>query len=494
MMAEFEFEKQLKAQNTNIPGMLVFDLSVHGDSRGWFKENWQRAKQTELGLPDLGPVQNNISFNAERGVTRGIHAEPWDKYISVATGSVFGAWVDLRPGKSFGEVYTCVIDPSKAIYVPRGVGNSFQALEDGTAYTYLVNAHWSAELKKTYTFVNLADPELGVEWPIPLDECELSDADRNHPMLKDAIPMAPRRTLVTGANGQLGRAVRKLAEERGVSGSFDFGDRDEFDFSDPADYSKVDWTLYGTVINCGAYTAVDAAETPEGRKAAWAANAQGPALLARACAEHGIALVHVSSDYVFDGAREEHGEDEPFSPLGVYGQTKAAGDIAVANCPKHYIVRSSWVIGEGKNFVRTMAALSDRCADPDDALNRVTVVNDQFGRLTFTRDMAEGIFLLLGYREGDAEPSEPCEFGTYNLTNSGRVASWAEIAAKVFELKNDNADAVVPVSTADYYASAGGPISPRPTSSALSLCRIVGVGYLPRDWEHSLFEYMDTNE
>ena len=489
-MSEIEFEKELKAERTNIPGMLVFDLSVHGDSRGWFKENWQRAKQTGLGLPDLGPVQNNISFNAGRGVTRGIHAEPWDKYISVATGSVFGAWVDLRPGESFGEVYTCVIDPSKAIYVPRGVGNSFQALEDGTAYTYLVNAHWSAELKKTYTFVNLADPELGIDWPIPLSECELSEADKHHPMLKDAIPMAPRRTLVTGANGQLGRAVRELAEERGVSGSFDFGDRDEFDFSDPADYSKVDWTLYGTVINCGAYTAVDAAETPEGRKAAWAANAQGPALLAKACAEHGIALVHVSSDYVFDGTQEEHSEDEPFSPLGVYGQTKAAGDIAVANCPRHYIVRSSWVIGEGKNFVRTMAALSDRCADPDDALNRVTVVNDQFGRLTFTRDMAEGIFWLLGYRDGDKEPSSPCEPGTYNLTGSGKVASWAEIAAKVFELRNGNADAVKPVSTETYYACAKGPISFRPVHSALNLDKLTRTSFISADWEARINGYV----
>ena len=92
-----EFEKELTATETSIPGMLVLDLPVHGDSRGWFKENWQRAKMGALGLPDFGPVQNNISFNAERGVTRGIHAEPWDKYISVATGSVFGAWVDLRP-------------------------------------------------------------------------------------------------------------------------------------------------------------------------------------------------------------------------------------------------------------------------------------------------------------------------------------------------------------------------------------------------------------
>ena len=488
-MSEFEFEKELKAEATNIPGMLVFDLPVHGDSRGWFKENWQRAKQLGLGLPDLGPVQNNISFNAERGVTRGIHAEPWDKYISVATGSVFGAWVDLRPGKSFGQVYTCVIDPSKAIYVPRGVGNSFQALEDGTAYTYLVNAHWSAELKKTYTFVNLADPELGIEWPIPLEQCELSEADRSHPMLKDAIPMAPRRTLVTGANGQLGRAVRKLVEERDLLDFFDFTDRDEFDFSNATEYGKIDWTLYGAVINCGAYTAVDAAETEEGRRAAWAANAQGPALLAKVCAEHGITLVHISSDYVFDGTKEEHSEDEPFSPLGVYGQTKAAGDIAVAICPKHYIVRSSWVIGEGKNFVKTMAALSDRCADPNDKLNQVTVVDDQFGRLTFTRDMAEGILWLLGYRDGDCEPSVPCPYGTYNLTGSGKVASWYDVAAEVFDLRNGNAVAVRPVTTSEYYAAAKGPVSPRPVHSALDLSKVESAGFTPRDWEERLTGY-----
>lgn len=485
-----EYEKQLKAQATTISGMLVFDLPVYGDSRGWFKENWQREKQLALGLPDLGPVQNNISFNANKGVTRGIHAEPWDKYISVATGSVFGAWVDLRPGESFGRTFTCVIDPSKAVYVPRGVGNSFQALEDGTAYTYLVNAHWSAELGRNYTFVNLADPELGIEWPIPLDECELSEADKAHPMLEDILPMAPRRTLVTGADGQLGVGVRKLAEQRGIASSFDFTDREEFDFSDPAEYSKIDWTLYGTVVNCGAYTAVDAAETPEGRRAAWSANAQGPALLAKACAEYGITLVHISSDYVFDGTQDEHAENEPFSPLGVYGQTKAAGDIAVAGCPKYYIVRSSWVIGEGENFVRTMAALSDRCADQNDSLNRVTVVDDQFGRLTFTQDMAEGIFWLLGYREGDQEPSEPCVYGTYNLTNSGRVASWAEIAAKVFNLKNGNADAVTPVSTADYYASVRGPVSLRPTHSALSLARLEDTGFSAPDWDQRLTGFL----
>lgn len=478
-MSDFEFEKPLKAAETNIPGVVVFDLPVHGDARGWFKENWQREKMVALGLPDMRPVQNNISFNERAGVTRGIHAEPWDKLISVATGSVFGAWVDLRPDDSFGQVFTCTHDPSKAIYVPRGVGNSYQALEDGTAYTYLVNAHWSAELKKTYTFVNLADPALGIEWPIPLEEATLSAADLAHPMLADALPMAPRRTLVTGCNGQLGRAVRALAEERGVVGAFDFRDIDTFDMSDPAAYGKLDWSLYGTVINCGAYTAVDRAETPEGRRIAWAANATGPALLARTCAEHGITLVHVSSDYVFDGTRELHDEGEAMSPLSVYGQSKAAGDIAVAGCPRYYIMRSSWVIGDGKNFVKTMCGLSDKVAAGD--LERVTVVDDQLGRLTFTRDMAAAIFHVLDAR---------APYGTYDCTGSGAVRSWADIARACFETKNGNGDKVVPVSTADYYASAEGPIAPRPHFSALDLSKLEGVGFHMPDWEQELKEYM----
>lgn len=491
-MADIAFEKDLAVTETGIAGLKAVELAVHGDERGWFKENWQRAKMTAMGVPDLRVVQNNISYNDSRGVTRGVHAEPWDKFVSVARGSVFGAWVDLREASAtYGRTFTCTLDPSRAIYVPRGVGNSFQALEDGTAYTYLVDAHWSAELKSTYTFVNLADPALGIDWPIPLSEATVSEADLAHPMLKDVVPMAPRRTLVTGCNGQLGRAVRALAEERGLSAWFDFCDVDSFDMSDPGAYSEYDWPLYGTVINCGAYTAVDGAETPEGRAAAWRANAMGPALLARTCSEHGITLVHVSSDYVFDGTAEVHDEDEPFSPLSVYGQTKAAGDIAVAGCPRHYIMRSSWVVGDGRNFVGTMKGLSDRVADPADPLDRVTVVDDQLGRLTFTRDMAKGIFHLLGYREGDAEPSEPAPHGTYDLTGSGPVESWAQIAARVFDLANGNGAAVAPVSTAEYYASAGGPVAPRPEHSALDLSKIRAAGYAPRDWTESLSEYLE---
>ena len=87
---------ELTVETTSIPGLLVVRMPVHGDARGWFKENWQREKMVALGLPDFGPVQNNISFNASRGATRGIHTEPLDKFISLATGRIFGAWVDMR--------------------------------------------------------------------------------------------------------------------------------------------------------------------------------------------------------------------------------------------------------------------------------------------------------------------------------------------------------------------------------------------------------------
>lgn len=175
--------KNLAIHQTKIPGLLIIDLPVHGDNRGWFKENWQREKMTALGLPDFGPVQNNISFNKEVGVTRGIHAEPWDKFISLGNGKVFAALVDLRPSETFGVLETIEITPEKAIYVPSGVGNSFQTLEPDTVYTYLVNAHWSPDAK--YDFVNLADEELAITWPIPLDKAELSDKDKNHPRLRE---------------------------------------------------------------------------------------------------------------------------------------------------------------------------------------------------------------------------------------------------------------------------------------------------------------------
>ena len=137
---------ELTVTEAPIPGMYVIQLPVHGDSRGWFKENYQKAKMEALGLPAFEPVQNNFSYNDRAGATRGLHAEPWEKYVSLANGRVFCAWVDLRAGESFGKTFSLEFNPGIAIFIPRGVANGYQTLEDNVTYTYLVNAHWSPEV------------------------------------------------------------------------------------------------------------------------------------------------------------------------------------------------------------------------------------------------------------------------------------------------------------------------------------------------------------
>ncbi|MBO0841559.1 MAG: bifunctional dTDP-4-dehydrorhamnose 3,5-epimerase family protein/NAD(P)-dependent oxidoreductase [Nocardioides sp.] len=455
----------LRIESAPIPGMLVVHLPVHGDARGWFKENWQRRKMVDLGLPDFEPVQNNMSYNAERGATRGIHAEPWDKFVSVASGRVFAAWVDLREGPSFGATFSIEIDETIAVYVPRGVGNSYQALADHTVYSYLVNDHWRPGI--AYPAVNLADETAAIAWPIPLAEAEVSEKDRANPRLADVTPMAPRKTLIVGSYGQLGRALARVFPEA------DLVDRDTLDLTSPEQVAAWPWSEYAVVLNAAAYTAVDRAETPEGRRDAWAANATAVARLAEVAREHRLTLVHYSTDYVFDGTAKEHDEIEPLTPLGVYGQSKAAGDIAAASAPRHYVLRTSWVIGEGNNFVRTMVSLAEKGVEP-------SVVDDQVGRLSFTSTLADATAHLL--RSGAV-------YGTYNCTNGGEALSWYEIAAEVFALSGRSREDVSPTSTEAYYRGKEG-IAPRPLNSLLTLDKLRATGFEPEDQLDALRRYL----
>jgi dTDP-4-dehydrorhamnose reductase len=162
-----------------------------------------------------------------------------------------------------------------------------------------------------------------------------------------------------------------------------------------------------------------------------------------------------------------------FSPLSVYGASKAAGDIAIATIQKHYILRTSWVVGKGKNFVKTMKELAEKGIKPN-------VVNDQLGRLTFAEDLAGAIHYLLSTNQ---------VYGTYNFTNSGRVVSWADIAKLTYEKSGHNPADVTSVSTADYYAGKEN-IALRPLLSELSLDKILSTGYSPNTWEEQLDKYL----
>lgn len=181
---------ELRVHESSIPGLLIVDLVLHGDERGWFKESFQREKLTAIGFPqEFEVVQNNVSSNREVGVTRGVHAEPWNKFITLTRGLVHVAIADLRKGPDFGRVEQLMLSPARAIYVPKGCGNSYQTLTPDVEYSYLVDAHWSPDAE--YTFVNLADDTLAIDWPIPLESAIVSAKDRGHPALADVVPVQP---------------------------------------------------------------------------------------------------------------------------------------------------------------------------------------------------------------------------------------------------------------------------------------------------------------
>lgn len=276
------------------------------------------------------------------------------------------------------------------------------------------------------------------------------------------------KIFIVGANGQLGTALR--AQYPGAQ----FADITELDITDQNSVEAFNWSNIDIILNAAAYTNVDGAETAEGRVASWRVNASAVANLARVCLEHDMTLVHISSDYVFDGTTVPHLEDEAFSPLGVYGQSKAAGDIVVSLLPKHYLLRTTWVIGEGKNFVRTMLSLAERGISP-------TVVADQIGRLTFTSELVRAIDHLL---------TTKAAHGTYNATNDGPLASWAEITRKIFSLAGYDQLTVSDISTADYYAGKEG-IAPRPLGSDMSLAKLQATGFNSRNWQNDLADYIN---
>lgn len=283
--------------------------------------------------------------------------------------------------------------------------------------------------------------------------------------------MITDRIFIVGARGQLGTALREQYPDS------QFADIDELDITDTRSVEDFDWSGIEIVINAAAYTNVDGAETNEGRVAAWKVNAIAVAHLVAACQKHDMTLVHISSDYVFDGTQEPHIEDEPFSPLGVYGQSKAAGDLVVGLLPKHYILRATWVIGEGKNFVRTMLGLAEKGISP-------TVVADQIGRLTFTSELVRIIDHIL--------TTQP-DYGTYNATNSGKLASWAEITRDIFALSGHDDLTVTDTTTAEYFAGKEG-VAPRPLGSNMDLSKLHATGFVSHDWQDDLRDYIARSD
>ncbi|MDO8842200.1 MAG: dTDP-4-dehydrorhamnose reductase [Methanocalculus sp.] len=259
----------------------------------------------------------------------------------------------------------------------------------------------------------------------------------------------PEKVLILGANGMLGHALQGVFPEAVLRGH-------ELDITDEeAVYACIADLVPDVVINAAAYTDVDGCEDHVG--IASAVNGEGPGYIARACRDAGAVFVHYSTDYIFDGSREEYVESDLPNPVNAYGRSKLLGEQRIIREMKNYrIIRTSWLFGRyGRNFVDTIRDLSTR-------MDQVKVVHDQFGKPTYTVDLAEKTADLIS-----------CESGIYHITNDGSC-SWYEFAQAFI----GNA---VPCSSAEFPRKAV-----RPRFSVLSNTKTTPL----RHWREALSDYL----
>lgn len=272
--------------------------------------------------------------------------------------------------------------------------------------------------------------------------------------------------LITGASGQLGKELQKLLSEQQLN--FVAFDSHQLDITDREKVMSIfKQENPNVVLHAAAYTKVDLAED-EGRSQNWHVNVEGTKNIADAVNQYNAKLVAVSTDYVFDGMNSgEYKEDDPVNPQNAYGRAKLAGELAISESGANaYIVRTSWVFGEfGNNFVYTMQRLAE-------SHSKLTVVNDQMGRPTWTRTLAEFMLHLIETKS---------EYGIYQLSNDN-IATWYEFAQEI--LKATSVE-VMPVTSAEFPQKAY-----RPEHSVMSLEKAKSTGFTIPTWQDALEEFL----
>lgn len=282
-----------------------------------------------------------------------------------------------------------------------------------------------------------------------------------------------KNVIVTGCNGQLGRAINQVLADNAEYNLINT-DVPELDITDIDKVMAFAREIKPyAIINCAAYTNVNGCETDYDN--AFRVNAIGPRNLSIAARETGAKMVQVSTDYVFSGNTDKHyKESDEVSPMSAYGRTKLYGENFVKEfAQRYFILRTAWLYGEGKNFVKTMLMLSEKN-------DRVQVVNDQFGTPTYALDLAKAIVHLL--------PTE--NYGTFHATSEGECC-WADFAEEIFRLAGKQTT-VEGITTAEYDAKFPGQAN-RPAYSVLDNDMLkLTTGFRFPTWEAAIAEYMKT--
>jgi len=423
---------------TKFKDLLIIKPTKYVDDRGFFYETFNEKKfNDETGL-NIKFVQDNES-TSHKGVLRGLHYQegPFaqSKLVRVIKGSVLDVVVDMRPDSdTFGEHFSIMLTVmGEQLFVPKGFAHGFIALSEGTTFSYKCDNYYAPNFENgIFPF----DKTLNIDWELkewPLNSLyslyNLSEKDNQLQCWEEAIK---KKVLVIGLNGQLGRCLYDLAgeyEELDIT----FLDRAGFDITNQFDImSHFSQNHYDYVVNASAYTNVDKAETNDDQNTK--VNAWGPLHLATACKKYDITLIHISSDYVFDGSKDSnYNEMDKTNPLNNYGKAKVKSEVAIScTAPKHYIIRTSWLYSEYReNFVKTMLKLGKEHKS-------LEVVGNQIGKPTYAGDLAD--FIL---KEIIVDNTK--NYGIYHYAGSDEL-SWYEFANIIMErasfdteiIRNDN--------------------------------------------------------
>ena len=282
------------------------------------------------------------------------------------------------------------------------------------------------------------------------------------------------KVLITGCNGQVGHCLTERLKNKADILALDY---QELDITDQKAVDSVVSEFHPNyIINAAAHTAVDKAEQEV--NLSFAINRDGPRYLAEAAHNVGAAILHISTDYVFDGkGTEPYQEADMTNPQGVYGESKLAGEQAVAErCVKHFILRTAWVFGEhGNNFVKNMLRLAE-------SRDELSIVGDQFGGPTYAGDIADALIAMVEYIEEGNQP----DWGVYHFSGAP-YANWYEFAGKIFQTAEEKGvlpkqPKILSIPTSEYPTPAK-----RPVNSRLNCSKIASqFGIKPSDWQRAL--------
>lgn len=476
----------------------IVEVRRFGDVRGFF-ESATKEELAHLGFNEIQQFSDSMS---NKGILRGLHyqEDPYcqAKFVRCVRGRVVDIVMDVRTdSETYGKAVALELTPDNGrfLYVPRGFAHAYLALEDNSLFEYfvdneyntrkeggvsykdpnmIINLYSKDEDKEEYTSKELTIYELLEEFGI--DKPLISAKDEERLPLSDTktnFTRRKKRYLVTGYKGQLGYDI---VRELNARGEFDILalDLNEMDITDKDRVLEIVSAYKPDVIfHCAAWTAVDKAEEEGMEELVTKVNVEGTKNLVDASIEVGAKIVYMSTDYVFDGTKEGYytEEDTP-NPQSIYGKTKYAGEEEVRRNPNHFITRISWVFGiNGNNFIKTMIKLSDKYKE-------LSVVDDQIGSPTYTKDLAK---LLV-------EMSGTDKYGTYNATNTD-YCTWAEFAESIFAYYGADVK-VNHVSTDEYYK--GKPHATRPENSKFDHSKLEENGFAKMpSWQDAMERYID---